>query len=84
MCVLVCVCVLTKTVRQEVGGEALGAMAHGRVVVRVSSEHQHRPAHDHGRVEVTEEAAVSEDGPAQTHRCGCYTAVAFKTKTVDA
>lgn len=57
---------LTEVVNQEVGGEALGAVAHGGVVVRVSSEHQHGPAHDHGRVEVTEEAAVSENGPAQT------------------
>lgn len=42
-------------------------MAHGGVVVRVSSEHQHRPAHDHRRVEVPEEAAVPQDGPAQRH-----------------
>lgn len=57
---------LTEVVNQEVGGEALGAVAHGGVVVRVSSEHQHGPAHDHGRVEVAEEAAVSENGPAHT------------------
>lgn len=66
---------LTQTVGQEVGGEALGAVAHGCVVVRVSSEHQHRPAHYHCCVEVTEEAAVSQNGPAQTHSDGCYTAV---------
>lgn len=59
---------LTEVVNQEVGGETLGAVAHGGVVVRVSSEHQHGAAHDHGRVQVTEEAAVSEDGPAQTQR----------------
>lgn len=64
--VFLCV-LLTQIVSQEVGREALGAVAHGRVVVRVSSEHQHRPAHDHRCVEVTEEAAVSQDGPAQTH-----------------
>lgn len=57
---------LTEVVNQEVGGEALGAVAHGGVVVRVPSEHQHGPAQHHGRVEVTEEAAVSENGPAQT------------------
>lgn len=34
--------------------------------MRVSSEHQHGPAHNHGRVEVAEEAAVFENGPAQT------------------
>lgn len=57
---------LTEVVNQEVGGETLGAVAHGGVVVRVSSKHQHGAAHDDGRVEVTEEAAVSENGPAQT------------------
>lgn len=67
--VFLCV-LLTQIVSQEVGREALGAVAHGRVVVRVSSEHQHRPAHDHRCVEVTEEAAVSQNGPAQTHTGG--------------
>lgn len=77
----VCVCVLlTQTVGQEVGGEALGAVAHGRVVVRVSTKHQHRPAHYHRRVEVTEEAAVSQNGPAQTHNDVCYT-VRFQTSS---
>ena len=59
------VCVLlTEVVNQEVRGEALGAVAHGGVVVRVSSKHQHGPTHNHGRVEVAEEAAVPENGPA--------------------
>ena len=68
VCVCVCVCVRalpTQTVGQEVGREALGAMAHGRVVVRVAPEHQHGPAHHDGRVQVPEEAAVPQDGPAR-------------------
>ena len=73
-------CVLTKTVGQEVGGEALGAVAHGRVVVRVSSEHQHGPAHDLGRVEVTEEAAVSQDGPAQNTQSWLFYSCFFQNK----
>lgn len=72
--VVVFVCVLlTQTVGQEVGGEALGAVAHGCVVVCVSAKHQHRPAHYHRCVEVTEEAAVSQNGPAHAHSDGCYT-----------
>lgn len=71
---LLCVCVLlTQTVGQEVRGEALGTMAHRRIVVCVSSKHEHRPAHYNRRVEVTEEAAVSQNGPAQTHSNGCHT-----------
>lgn len=58
---------LTEAVGQEVGREALGAVAHGRVVVSVAAKHQHHPAHHHRRVQVTEEAAVSQNGPAQTH-----------------
>lgn len=38
-------------------------MAHGCVVVCVSSKHQHRSTHNHRCVEVTEEAAVSQNGP---------------------
>lgn len=82
--VVVFACVLlTQTVGQEVGGEAFGAVAHGCVVVCVSSKHQHRPAHYHRCVEVTEEAAVSQNGPAQAHSDGCYivrrfTAVTFR------
>lgn len=57
---------LTEVVNQEVGGEALGAVAHGGVVVRVPSKHQHGAAHDLGRVEVAEEAAVPQNGPAET------------------
>lgn len=50
--------ILTQTVGQEVGGEALGAVAHGCVVVCVSSKHQHGPAHYHRCVEVPEKATV--------------------------
>lgn len=62
----------TKIVSQEVRREALGAVAHGSVIVCVSSKHQHRPAHNHRCVEVTEEAAVSQNGPAQTHSDGIH------------
>lgn len=59
-------CVLTQTVSQEVRGETLGSVAHGCVVVRVSSKHQHGSTHYHRRVKVTEKATVSEDSPVET------------------
>lgn len=61
---------LTQTVGQEVRGEALGAVAHRRVVVRVSSKHQHGAAHYDRRVKVAEEAAVSQNGPEQQYGDG--------------
>lgn len=54
---------LTQVVGHEVGGEALGPMAHGCVIVRVPAEHQHGAAHDDGCVQVAEEATVLQDGP---------------------
>lgn len=40
-------------------------MAHGGVVVGISTKHQHHPTNHHCCVEVPEEAAVSQNGPAQ-------------------
>lgn len=61
------VCVLTQTVSQEVRGETLGSVAHGRVIVCVSTKHQHGSTHYHRRVKVTEKATVSKDSPVQTN-----------------
>lgn len=58
---------LTQAVGEEVRGEALGSVAHGRVVVSVSAEHQHRAARYDCGVQVSEEATVSQDCPTQ-HR----------------
>ena len=38
-------------------------MAHGRVIVCVSSKHQHGSTHYHSCVQVTEKSAVLKNGP---------------------
>lgn len=62
---------LTEVVGHEVGGEALGPVAHAGVVVRVAPKHQHSPAGDDGRVHVPERSAVLQDAPVNRHRKSC-------------
>lgn len=61
----------TDVVGQEVGGEALGAVAERRVVVRVAAEDEQRPAEEGGRVQVARVAALPQDEPGtkQWTRC---------------
>lgn len=56
---------LTNIVRHEIRREALGAVAHGGVVVRVSSKHQHGSAHYHRRVQIAEKSTVLKNSPSE-------------------
>lgn len=53
----------TDVVGEEVGGETLGAVAEGRVVVRVPAKDEQRAAEQRGRVQVPREAALPQDEP---------------------
>lgn len=59
---------LTDIVGHKIGREALSTVAHGGVVVRVPSKHQHGSTHYHGCVQIAEKSAVFKNRPSEIER----------------
>lgn len=56
---------LTNIIGHKIWRKALGSVAHGGVIVSVSSKHQHGPTHYHSCVQVAEKAAVFQNSPSE-------------------
>lgn len=56
---------LTNIIGHKIRRKALGSVAHGGVIVSVSSKHQHGPTHYHSCVQVAEKPAVLQNSPSE-------------------
>lgn len=56
---------LTNIIGHKIWRKALGSVAHGGVIVSISSKHQHGPTHYHSCVQVAEKSAVFQNSPSE-------------------